>query len=1008
MKAWTGSAALWAINALLVGAILDVAAEIGFGPSPIKFVVIGVAAGYAVLAAVLVAAKTDLVVLAELSLAALCGLIAYSGWHFGTLAAAGGPQIAGLSTNVLAGGAIAVLLGATLLVFAFARRVPVWVRIALVCLLAYAMLPIVAALAGGAGLVEALANNAPLPANPFWVRGAFIGAAILLPGATLAALVAAALSALRKHTVTALRLAAGALALALGTQLSGLEASRTGLPALLAFGRSEEPAQADAPGSPSQSASAQFTAPAVVSNASTGAQGASQLNPLVADVVPAALQMPAATDPQTALTATLATPAPAVPPSEQSAASDIDRLAATLPKPDYDVDAAADVLGPGVAPAFALVRDRIHFESYSGLFRGYEGTFTAHAGNAVDRSVLLSYLLYRKHIPFRYVTGRLPQASAEKLFDRIFEPPVRPASSSGSPQSASPDAAAMRARIYNRARRDYAVVHAALGPSNDTSKLMTHDAIIAEIEQHMWVQAQVNGAWIDLDTAFPDSTPGKTYAPADPVTYAKIPDSMLQHVTVRVIVDSLKAGNVTSDTALEVTLPVWQVLDRQVFLAHAPAGTLTAVAGNPDALAPLLIVDGDAHSGTPVDFGGTGQSSSSLSKAVSAFNLGTPAPAGQSPGVPAFVTEWLEFETDSPDGRKDTTRRTIIDRADPAWRAAPAHDASGLATLARNKDGIIATEAVYNIWFTGGDHNMREYADAVSTLVHGAEKTTSATPPPAPNAQAQLWPLAMSDFELPMLSDHVIVPSVNDTPGVRLYADSPRIFVFGMGLDPDGKNAVFFETDLRRDVLRGVAKTPANAPAVIDHQIWFGVLEGSLEHELGATQLASSSVTTKDSSTSALLDGAGVVVVAPGWNGDSSVADKTTAARFHEALAQGDTLVVPHAVLAGGTAGWWQVTPGNGNTRAVLGPDINGWVGWSSGNAPPGGGGGTYYINPKTLNSTPLGPGGRPKSPGGGEIGEYAMTNVPPVEAAPSVLGLGLLITEIFVVIGAILKVLTM
>src|SRR5439155_7420105 len=105
-----------------------------------------------------------------------------------------------------------------------------------------------------------------------------------------------------------------------------------------------------------------------------------------------------------------------------------DALADAVPEIEYDLTARAKSLGEGVEPAFAFVRDQIRFECYDGVLRGSHGTDTARAGNAADRALLLSAILKAKGVETRYARGKLAQADAEKLLERMFESPAPSAS----------------------------------------------------------------------------------------------------------------------------------------------------------------------------------------------------------------------------------------------------------------------------------------------------------------------------------------------------------------------------------------------------------------------------------------------------------------------------------------------------------------------------------------------------------------------------------------------------
>ena len=243
----------------------------------------------------------------------------------------------------------------------------------------------------------------------------------------------------------------------------------------------------------------------------------------------------------------------------------------------------------------------------------------------------------------------------------------------------------------------------------------------------------------------------------------------------------------------------------------------------------------------------------------------------------------------------------------------------------------------------------------------------------------------------------MIVPSLNDSAQIHFYADSPRIFMFDIEPDPSEPGAIFFETDLRRDALRGVVRDTSQTPAVLAHKLWFGVLEGALEHELGSANGAGAgSDPATEASTSNLLTPGGVTVFGPGSGSSVEAADKDTAAGLRAALASGDTLVVPKAVLQGGTAGWWQIDHATGDTHAVLGADINGY----KVRVPTPGGGGDPpvwgNVNGKTV---------RIKS-GGGEIGEYNATNDMMAFTAGEVKGLAAGVAALIGVAAALFELL--
>jgi hypothetical protein len=128
---------------------------------------------------------------------------------------------------------------------------------------------------------------------------------------------------------------------------------------------------------------------------------------------------------------------------------------------------------------------------------------------------------------------------------------------------------------------------------------------------------------------------------------------------------------------------------------------------------------------------------------------------------------------------------------------------------------------------------------------------------------------------------------------------------------------------------------------LVERKLWFGVLEGALEHETALQYaLASGADATAVRSTSGLLTGEGLMTFRPGAApGSPLAAGPETAARLADALAQGSVLVVPRPVLRGGPAGWWEIAASGADTRAVLMDGVNGFKIPIS--LPPTGGGGT-------------------------------------------------------------------
>jgi hypothetical protein len=286
------------------------------------------------------------------------------------------------------------------------------------------------------------------------------------------------------------------------------------------------------------------------------------------------------------------------------------------------------------------------------------------------------------------------------------------------------------------------------------------------------------------------------------------------------------------------------------------------------------------------------------------------------------VAEWLEIEIADPAGMKDTTRRVLVDRASPSWRARPEHRVDTLKTLARDTRGLLrAPQAVHNIWFSAGRHNLAQYTAALAALA-SAGRAEGTAPLDVP-IDVQFGQLAFQNFTWPLVTDHLLIPALNDSRNYRFYAYSPRITIISSSADPwSTSDTMTIQSDLRRDHLRGLSRD-GNAVGVAERKLWFGMLEGALEHEMLAGHAAAAGLDPGSvGSTSARLGSQGVRILAGAAPGpDEAGADAS--ARIAKAVNAGAMLAAIPETLKGDGAAWWEISSGDGDTRAVFGPDLN-------------------------------------------------------------------------------------
>ena len=262
------------------------------------------------------------------------------------------------------------------------------------------------------------------------------------------------------------------------------------------------------------------------------------------------------------------------------------------------------------------------FEAYTGSLRGTRGTLWSEAGNAIDQSSLLIAMLRSQGIPARYRHGSLSQSQAQQLILSMFPTPT-----------------AMLGHIP---------------PGTEVSDPANDAALIAEVQDHWWVEAYLPGqGWTDLDPSFADAVAGDIFAvPATGGTdrIAELPDSTRHKVHLTLEVEQYHAFPL-GGANLQRSFPLAATL-------NAPA-----LAGRPLNIGFTVVTDSQGglvfgnviHTYTPyIDMG-----------------VGIPLIYGEPfadlltnfPLASSFTTGiWLEVTTETPDGQVAAYSREIKDR----------------------------------------------------------------------------------------------------------------------------------------------------------------------------------------------------------------------------------------------------------------------------------------------------------------------------------------------------------
>ena len=292
---------------------------------------------------------------------AAAAIFLWPSFRFGSDAA--GLKIAGLSF----GNATTALIVAALAISAFqlwklasSPRLPKWVRFIPAAVAAYAIVLIVLGIVRGAGASGVLSGAGWLP---WWMSGAYLGGAVLLPLGFVISLAALVLAiAKRKAAIVS---ATAILVLMLSAfVMSGLELTRSGRPNL-----------------------AQFIVPAGAGAVSYASASSGQA--------------------QT---------------SEASKSTEATRSIVSQLGPGEE--SLAPYAGKDVEEIFARASAGVRYEPYYGIQRGALGTAISRSGNAADQSMLLAELLRRAGYKVRYARGILAGGNIDAVVRGMYPPGI--------------------------------------------------------------------------------------------------------------------------------------------------------------------------------------------------------------------------------------------------------------------------------------------------------------------------------------------------------------------------------------------------------------------------------------------------------------------------------------------------------------------------------------------------------------------------------------------------------
>jgi transglutaminase-like putative cysteine protease len=585
-----------------------------------------------------------------------------------------------------------------------------------------------------------------------------------------------------------------------------------------------------------------------------------------------------------------------------------------LPAERWELEALAADLGPDIEPVFRFVRDSLGLDPYPGSLRGAQGTLAARAGSSLDRALLLRALLAAHEHPARIALGELDDAIAATVLERALEPPPL--------RAADPPASAVMAldpgRLAMRARRDHAILAAAVDDVLAAPGADGAPAGVEDVRRHAWVQvALADGTWLDLDPTLPDATPGEALAVASE-TADEVPQADRHAVVVRVVAELDEVGVALPQTVLEMRLDAAEAAESELWLTFQPAGsgiggTLTGAIEGPSSV-PVLIVAGTGHEG-------------------SAFTTATGGSDGDGDdffrdflGASATLAGLrLELESWSP-GRDPLVARRVV------W--APDGSAGELEH---------ALSGLHHVMVSTGGASPRDHAIgravAASFAAHDlADEAVVAELP----IHDLLLPLAVADRTAVVASERLIIDGLTVAsahPPARAFVARPRVYLGSFLPWPEVEGGSALVMDLALDDLGVTLGEGADRATALRLRLWYGTLQSALETELAVRRAAAVDPATR------VLRSVSLAMSGPLRRADpDELATAPEVAR--EAAAQGDVVVLVGDQSPVPT--FWAVDARTGLARAVMAHGLR--VGFNGGGnyVNSSGGGPRYIVDPRT------------------------------------------------------------
>lgn len=572
----------------------------------------------------------------------------------------------------------------------------------------------------------------------------------------------------------------------------------------------------------------------------------------------------------------------------------------------------AAVLDYDAGRIFSFVRDEIAFHSYAGVLRGAVGTLWGKAGNATDQALLLYSLLRESGYDARFARGTLSEDQARELLNSLFAP-------------------ALTAELSD------------VPASGTTADPLNDPALLAECQDHVWVQLFGPDGWVDLDPSFPQSEMGQRIT--DPTgEYARLPDELYHLIDIRVRLERITAEGLTLFYPLEYQGRVADLAGQRVEFRHAVEAMGSQ--GGMEAAEIGRVIGAQQRRYQPVLRLGDSLIMGELFTEAEGLDLDAPvgrmaqALGDESEEAGPLSGEWLEFTLTYPNGEQEQLERVVFDRLGPSARASEDVEQlirtdMGELLLGTHLSLLIApfeipvavaqNEIELALQPMTAEHeNLLEHLTARQT--EGIESETrqfvldSLLP-----YDVRLW-VALSHASNLMMasaSDDALQESARML-AVSRYYDSARVIITSLTELRDGASAL--SIDLRRDTIRALAHPGQDQAAELAFRMRRGVLNSALEGKIIETITGQTTLTAPAILAQAEEQGIELVALtADDQNSLSALAlPQDVQAMVEQELAAGYHVLVPARFVSLGAGAdpvrvaWWRIDPNSGEALGVL------------------------------------------------------------------------------------------